>query len=126
MQVYRVYHHPTKGYAALPSGFNWSAAIFSVIWTASNSLWGPSSLLFIGWSACIAGIAIGSNMGMQMLALTFLALAVTLPLWAGMNAMSWLENNLKKKGFLLVNKVRAQSPSGAIKTTQQKSGRQNK
>ncbi|MAC48069.1 hypothetical protein [Oceanospirillum beijerinckii] len=122
MQVYRVYKHPTKGFAALPSGFNWTAAAFSLLWALGNNLWGPSTLLFIGWGSCIAGIVAGIQMNLQILSLAFLAVAVLLPLWAGMNAMDWLEGNLKKKGFHLVNKVRAQSANGAIRTTQQKKG----
>lgn len=122
MQVYRVYHHPTQGYAAITSGFNWSAAVMNLFWTMSNSLWGPSFLLLIGWIACIAGIVTAGRMNLQMLALTFVALGVLLPLWSGMSAMGWQEKQLKKKGFNLVNKVRAKSGNGAIHTTRQKAG----
>lgn len=120
MQIYRVYQHPQRGYAAITSGFNWPAAIFSLIWALSNSLWLPSFLLFIGWCATIAGIAFSGLMNLPMVSLAFVGLGALMPLWAGMNAMDWLEGNLKNQGYNLVNKVRAQSSQGAIMTTQRK------
>jgi len=120
MQIYRVYQHPQRGYVAITSGFNWPAAIFSLIWTLSNNLWGPSTLLFLGWSASIAGIFAAGAMHLPMISLTFVGLATLLPLWAGMNAMRWQEAGLKKQGYNLVNKVRAKTSRGAIVTTQHK------
>ncbi|OOV88839.1 hypothetical protein [Oceanospirillum linum] len=120
MQIYRVYQHPQRGYAAITSGFNWTAALFSLIWTLSNNLWGPSFLLFLGWSTSIAGIFIAGMMGLPMVSMTFVGLAVLMPLWAGMNAMKWLDQGLQKQGYNLVNKVRAQTSQGAIMTTQRK------
>lgn len=120
MQIYRVYQHPQRGYAAITSGFNWSAAVFSLIWTLSNNLWGPSFLLFLGWSASIAGIVTGGAMNLAIVSLAFVGLAVLMPLWAGMSAMNWLDGNLQKQGYNLVNKVRAQTSQGAIMTTQRK------
>ena len=120
MQIYRVYKHPQRGYAAITSGFNWTAAVFSLIWTLSNNLWGPSFLLFLGWSSAIAGVLIAGAVNLPMLSLTFVGLAVLMPLWAGMNAMSWLDKGLQKQGYNLVNKVRAQTSQGAILTTQRK------
>ncbi|MDX1319533.1 MAG: hypothetical protein R3204_07600 [Oceanospirillum sp.] len=120
MQIYRVYQHPQRGYAAITSGFNWTAAIFSLIWTLSNNLWGPSFLLFLGWSVSIAGVVIAGAMNLPMVSMTFVGLAVLMPLWAGMNAMKWLEKGLHKQGYNLVNKVRAQTSQGAIMTTQRK------
>lgn len=126
MQVYRVYHHPVQGYAAITSGFNWSAAVMNLFWTLSKSLWGPSFLLLIGWIACIVGVVAGGRMNLQILALAFVALGVLLPLWSGMSAMGWQEKQLKKKGYNLVNKVRAKSANGAIHTTRQKAGGRKK
>lgn len=120
MQIYRVYQHPVQGYTALTSGFNWSAAIFSLIWTLANNLWGASVILFLGYSASIAGVVIGMQMNLTLLALTFLAIVVLLPIWTGMNAMTWQAQKLGKQGYHLVNKVRAQSALGAIQTTQRK------
>lgn len=120
MQIYRVYQHPKQGYAAITSGFNWTAAVFSLIWTLSNNLWGPSALLFLGWSCAIAGIVFGGVVNLPLLSLTFVGLAVLMPLWAGMNAMSWLDKGLQKQGYNLVNKVRANTSQGAIMTTQRK------
>ncbi|MFG1488490.1 hypothetical protein ABMA58_04515 [Oceanospirillum sp. HFRX-1_2] len=120
MQIYRVYQHPQRGYAAITSGFNWTAALFSLIWTLSNNLWGPSFLLFLGWSTALAGIFIAGAMNLPMVSMTFVGLAVLMPLWAGMNAMNWLDKGLHKQGYNLVNKVRAQTSQGAIMTTQRK------
>ncbi|WP_086481082.1 hypothetical protein [Oceanospirillum sanctuarii] len=120
MQIYRVYQHPQRGYAAITSGFNWTAALFSLIWTLSNNLWGPSFLLFLGWSASLAGIFIAGAMNLPMVSMAFVGLAVLMPLWAGMNAMNWLDKGLRKQGYNLVNKVRAQTSQGAITTTQRK------
>lgn len=120
MQIYRVYQHPQRGYVAITSGFNWTAALFSLIWTLSNNLWGPSFLLFLGWSAAIAGVVVGGAMNLSIVALGFVGLGVLMPLWAGMHAMRWLDKNLQKQGYHLVNKVRAQTSQGAIMTTQRK------
>ena len=120
MQIYRVYQHPQRGFAAITSGFNWSAAIFSLMWTLSCSLWGPSFLLFIGWSVAVSGIVAGGILHLPMISMAFLGLATLLPLWAGMSATNWLEGNLKKEGYSLVNKVRASTSQGAIVTTQHK------
>ncbi|WP_028304174.1 hypothetical protein [Oceanospirillum maris] len=120
MQIYRVYKHPQRGFAAITSGFNWSAAVFSLMWTLSSSLWGPSFLLLLGWVFAIAGITAGGIMHLPMVSMAFLGLATLLPLWAGMSATNWLEGNLKKQGYSLVNKVRANTSQGAIVTTQRK------
>ncbi|OPX56499.1 hypothetical protein SAMN02745127_01866 [Oceanospirillum multiglobuliferum] len=120
MQVYRVYQHPVQGYAALVSGFNWSAAIFSMLWTMANNLWGPSFILLLGYGFCLTGVIVGMQMNLTLLALTFLAIAVFLPIWSGMSAMTWQEQKLAKQGYRLVHKVRAQSAQGAIQTTQRK------
>lgn len=120
MQVYRVYQHPVQGYATLVSGFNWPAAIFSLLWTLANNLWGPSFILLLGYGFCLAGVVAGMQMNLTLLAMTFLAIAVFLPIWAGMSAMKWQEQKLAKQGYRLVHKVRAQSAQGAIQTTQRK------
>lgn len=120
MQIYRVYHHPHQGYTAITSGFNWAAAAFSLIWTLSNNLWTPSALLFLGWSAGITGMLVTKTFNMPELSMTFLAIAVLMPLWAGMQATLWQDKQLQKKGYHLINKVRAQTAKGAIQTTQQK------
>lgn len=120
MQIYRVYQHPQKGYAAITSGFNWTSALFSLIWTLSNNLWGPSFLLFLGWSASIAGILVAGAMNLPMVSMAFVGLAVLMPLWSGMNATNWLDKSLRQQGYNLVNKVRAKTSQGAIMTTQRK------
>ena len=114
MQIFHVYQHPQRGYLAITSGFNWAAAIFSLIWTLSNNLWGPSFLLLIGWSSVTAGITAAGVMGLPMISLVFVGLGALMPLWAGMKATEWLETRLQKQGYNLINKVRAQTAQGQL------------
>lgn len=125
MQIYRVYHHPQQGYTSFVSGFNWLAAIFSLLWTLANNLWGPSAMLFLGWSIGLSGVFIARYIDLPMLSLAFLAIAVLMPLWAGMYAMRWQDAYLQKKGYKLISKIRAHSAQAAIATAQKKSQKQS-
>lgn len=114
MQVFRVYHHKTKGYQAVPVGFSVAAFLASFIWAAANNLWGKAFLLFIGFLAMLAAGAASALLNFPLLALCAVAGISLLPIWAGMQGQQWICSKLEEQGFRLVKRINAESASNAI------------
>lgn len=114
MQVFRVYHHRTKGYQAVPVGFSVAAFLTSFIWAASNSLWGKAFVLFIGFLSMLAAGAASALLNFPLLALCAVAGVSLLPLWAGTQGQQWICSRLESQGFQLVKRINAESATHAI------------
>ena len=117
-KLFNIYEHPTQGIEAVKVGFSWPAFFITVIWMMVHRLW-HLAVLWIGLYA-IVHVAEGFVERMEDSTLTFLLLFVVLIAWGalclipGLRGNSWREKNLVRRGYSLIQTIRAESGGDAI------------
>ena len=129
MKHFKVYQHPTTGYEAVKVGFSWPAFFFSWIWMLVKKLWGFAGLWFVLYLVLsiieVATDEAGSEPGLQ--GIMYLLLAggyFALALVPGFKGNEWRGNNLRKKGFEMIQKVEAETPEAATASVAKSSNEQ--
>ena len=124
MKQFNVYKSATGDVRAVKIGWSWPGVLFGIFWTLYCRLWAVSGIIFatcIGVSI-LQGVIEASNPYSQDLK-TFSGLigvifSVGLMVIIGKYGNSWLENDLRKKGYdLIAENVFAHTKEEAINKT---------
>ena len=119
MSTFRVYKHPTQGFATVKEGFSWPALCFGPLWLLFKQLW----LFAVAWitaSVILSSIeGISDEVGMASERMTVVYLLVGggyLALWLipAFRGNSWRAKNLPKRGYKLVTTVQAKTADVAV------------
>lgn len=129
MKTFEVYKHPTIGYEAVKVGFSWPAMFVTFIWMLVKKLWGLAGLWFVFYIvlSMIETVAdeAGSEPGLQ--GVVYLVLSVAyfaMALVPGFKGNEWRRNNLRKRGFEMIQKVEAETPEAATASVAKSSNEQ--
>ena len=104
MSKYFVYKHPFRGYAAVKSGWNWWAFLFSPFWCIFKGLWEPAIGIFI---LCTIAASIEPTVLPSVVGLV-------LALFVGAQGSDWRQTKLLKQGYAPLQTVDALSEETAI------------
>mgnify|MGYP001446369007 CR=1 FL=1 len=118
MRVFKVYHHPVKGFEAVKDGFSWPAFFFVLFWMLAKRLWGPALIAFGAWVVLVTADSVvqlasrnGDSGGANLLLVLGYLAFVLVP---GFKGNGWRENNLHKRGFQLRDTLQASSADDAV------------
>lgn len=114
IKTFQVFKHPMLGYQAVKVGFSWPGLFFSGIWLLLKKLWGYA-FVFLIISVVLSFIEAGfeeqkSLSGMVLV----LWLEIGVYIFVGVKGNEWCVRNLQKRGFQLVETLRAETPDEAI------------
>ncbi len=113
-KTFKVFKHAIFGYLAVKVGFSWPGLFFSGIWLLLKRLWGYAIVFFLITlllSFLEAGFEQEENIAGMVLVLW---LQLGIYIFVGVKGNEWHENNLKKRGFELIETVQAENPAAAI------------
>jgi len=114
MRTYDVFHHEEDGYEAVKRGFSWPAFFFGWLWAVAKDL----NFAVFGLLGTYAALVFaryrlqesGSSIGVLLASLCELAFLV----WTGHCGNKWRRENLRKRGYVVVDAVAARSSRQAI------------
>ena len=110
MHAFKIFKHPERGLQAVKEGFSWPAFFFTSLWSLSRQMWLLSVILIL------------FSVALRFLLWELAAVSLFLP-WAvvlvfdfivGLNGNAWRMNNLYDRGYALLGRMNARSPSDAI------------
>lgn len=115
MRVYTYHERPgasalTDEPVLLREGFNWAAALFSVLWALWHGMWLMALVLLVAVSALEAGLAFfGADALAQAMANMGLAAII------GFSANDWRRATLRKRGYRFAGVVAADTIDSAYR-----------
>src|SRR5262245_12123738 len=110
---YEIYHHPTKGYAAVAVGFSIWPWLFTWIWAFTNRLW-LVGCAFI--AVDVVGTFLARTGMIPLLGLWPLWLAIKT--YAGFEAANWKAASLANRGYRFCGVIEAVTASAATALAQ--------
>jgi hypothetical protein len=119
MKLFRVYAHPTKGLDAVKAGFSWPAFFFGFYWMLVKKLWGLAGIwfamyFFLGLVDDLTESAQSRPDLQTLMSLVLVVFYFALWLIPGFKGNEWRTQNLDRRGYELLNAVRAEHPDAAI------------
>lgn len=112
MKTFRVYEHNIFGFKAVKQGFIWPAAVFWWMWLLSERLYTKALAYFLAhYGIILVGINEAPPSHLETIAI-ILTLAYSYRI--GSKASEWSNNALRKRGFILVHEVDANTKDQAI------------
>jgi hypothetical protein len=119
MKQFRVYKHPTLGFAAVKVGFSWPAFFFNGLWMLVKQPWTWAGMWFVAYGTLvlITAVANASHAEAALLRLLAFLLVIayfTLLLVPGLKGNKWCGAALIKRGYNSLATVEAKTPAFAI------------
>ena len=114
MKTFRVFRHSTLGFEAVKVGYSWPGCFFTCIWAFIKKLWGYGLGLLgiIVFLTIIDGVF--ENEKSNIAKFVAFLFQIGLYIFVGFKGNEWRENNLRKRGFELVETIQAENPDAAI------------
>lgn len=115
MQVYTVHTRPLSAepdreIVLVKEGFNWSAALFSLVWALANGLWMAASLILVGGVAIELALSLsGAD------PLTAAAAALAYLLVIGYQGNGWLRATHEGRGWRMAGVSAAPDRDAALR-----------
>jgi len=114
IKTFKIFRHPVIGYQAVKVGFSWPGLFFSGIWLLLKRLWWHALVFFLIsflLSFMETGFEKEENIAGMVLVLW---LQIGMYIFVGVKGNEWSENNLRKRGFELLDTVQAETTVAAI------------
>lgn len=112
MKTYTVYQHPVRGLEAVKMGFSWPALLFSLFWMVTHRLW-RVTLVWVTVYAVAVALVEWLAPGVWALNLSS-AVLLALLIIAGGRGNAWREAALSRRGYRVLQTVKADSPAIAV------------
>jgi hypothetical protein len=114
IKTFKIFQHPVFGYQAVKVGFSWPGLFFSGIWLLLKRLWWHALVFFL-ISFLLSFMEAGFEQEENITGLVLvLWLQIGMYILVGVKGNEWNENGLRKRGFVLVDTVQAETPGAAI------------
>jgi hypothetical protein len=115
VKSYAVYWLPPKEIEAIRTGFSWPALLLGIIWLIIKKLWMITALWITFFILLIISSAYAQKINSLFLNIINIFGNIGLLLLPGFKGNDWLVNNLKRRGYIYIRSVDAESPEDAIK-----------